>query len=88
MKRNRMAILLCVMLGLFCGGCGVKTGNSISAELSQTVENYDTEDAKNIEEKSEAESIQDEIANVELQSWEYEPVGNESAHSAVVSALG
>lgn len=75
MKRKRIALLLCIMFILFCSGCGAKEEKmqfSISAEQIQPAENQHTEDVNDIEEKSEAESIQDEIAKVEVKSCEYE----------------
>ena len=96
-KRKRMnfmkkttAILLGIMFIIFCSGCGAemeKMQSSLSDEQPQSTENrhtenYYTEDANDIEEKSKAvndieekseiESIQDEIAKVEVKSCEYE----------------
>ena len=80
MERERISILLCIMFILFCSGCGAKmekTQSSISDEQPQSIEkqhteNHYTEDVIDIEEKSEIESIQDEIAKVEVKSCEYE----------------
>lgn len=63
------------MFILFCSGCGEKTEEvppSVSVEPLQPTEDQHTEDVNSIEEKSEAESIQDEIAKVEVKSCEYE----------------
>lgn len=75
MKGKRLAILLCFMFISFCSGCGAKMEKmqfSTSDEQLQYAENRQTEDANDIEEKREAESIQDEIAKVEVKSCEYE----------------
>jgi uncharacterized protein YecT (DUF1311 family) len=76
---KKIVILMCVMLSLFCIGCGAKKDDSVSDEQLQAVENRDTEDKSEPEstenqntEKSETESIQDEIAKVEVKSVEYE----------------
>lgn len=85
MKRKIIATSLCIMSILLCSGCGAKTEEmqfSIPVERLQPEENQHTEDVNaenmnnenlnDIEEKSEAESIQDEIAKVEDKSCEYE----------------
>ncbi|MDE5908915.1 MAG: hypothetical protein K2H52_09295 [Lachnospiraceae bacterium] len=64
MKRKKIAILLCIMSTLFCSGCGGKMEKmqfSISDEQLQSEENRHTEGVDDIEEKSEAESIQESI---------------------------
>lgn len=75
MKRKRILILLCVMFTSFCSGCGAKVEEIQFPKFDesfQTTENRQTEDVMDIEEKDETESIQDEIARVEVQSCEYE----------------
>lgn len=75
MKRKRSAILLCIMFILFCSGCGEKTEEmppSVSVEPIQPTGDQHIEDANGMEEKSETESIQDEIVKVEVKSCEYE----------------
>lgn len=75
MKTKRIAILLCIMFILFCSGCGAKTEkeqSSRSNEQHQPTEGQYIEEMDDIEEKSETESIQDEIAKVEVKSHEYE----------------
>lgn len=75
MKRKRILILLCVMFTSFCSGCGAKEEEIQFPKFDesfQTTENRQTEDVMDIEEKDETESIQDEIARVEVQSCEYE----------------
>ncbi len=75
MKRKRIAIELGMMLILFCGGCGAKTENiqfPPSDEQVQSAENPHIEEVSDLEEKSETESIQDELAKVEVKSCEYE----------------
>ena len=75
MKRKRILILLCVMFTSFCSGCGAKVEEVQFPKFDeplQTTENRQIEDMMDIEEKDETESIQDEIARVEVQSCEYE----------------
>ncbi len=86
MKRRGITILWSIIFILFCSACGAKTDKiqfSIS-EQPQPAENQhteavndaeqgrDTEDASDIKEISETESIQDELAKVEVTSCEYE----------------
>lgn len=75
MKRKRILILLCIMSISICSGCGAKVEEVQFPKFDgsfQTTENRQTEDVMDIEEKDETESIQDEIARVEVQSCEYE----------------
>lgn len=63
------------MLALFCNGCGTEMEemqSSVSDEQLQFAEDEHIEDMADIEEKNEVESIQDEIARVEVKSCEYE----------------
>ena len=86
MKRRGITILWSIIFILFCSACGAKTDKiqfSIS-EQPQPAENQhteavndaeqgrDTEDGSDIKEISETESIQDELAKVEVMSCEYE----------------
>ena len=86
MKRRGITILWSIIFILFCSACGAKTDKiqfSIS-EQPQPAENQhteavndaeqgrDTEDGSDIKEISETESIQDELAKVEVTSCEYE----------------
>ncbi len=63
-----LLILLCIMT-LF--GCAKEPDGGLIDEKSQSRENWHTEDVNDTE-KSEVESIQDEIAEVEDKSCEYE----------------
>lgn len=75
MKRKRIAIGLGMMLILFCGGCGAKTEKiqfPPSDEQVQSAENPHIEEVGDLEETSGTESIQDELAKVEVKSCEYE----------------
>ena len=68
-------MVLCSMFLAFCSGCSAKTEKipfPISDAQPQSTENRPTEDVNDMEKKNEAESIQDEIAKVELKSCEYE----------------
>lgn len=84
---KRIKILLCLILVLACSGCGTtveKTQFPAQDEQLQGAENPDTQevaDTKEIaeieesvdtEEKNEVETIQDEIAKVEIASCEFE----------------
>ena len=63
------------MFTSFCSGCGAKVEEVQFPKFDeplQTTENRQIEDMMDIEEKDETESIQDEIARVEVQSCEYE----------------
>ena len=86
MKRRGITIVWSIIFILFCSACGAKTDKiqfSIS-EQPQPAENQhteavndaeqgrDTEDGSDIKEISETESIQDELAKVEVMSCEYE----------------
>lgn len=110
MKRKRIALLLCTMFILFCGGCGEKDGekegenyptveinqpnestsNLENLERTENPEQTDTDGVltgdvdsvpdgaleknpeQTISESIHFESIQDEIAEVEAKSYEYE----------------
>ncbi|MBE5880762.1 MAG: DUF1311 domain-containing protein [Lachnospiraceae bacterium] len=75
MKRKRLSILLCVICILFSGGCGTQTEEmqtNAPDEQLESVENQYTEYVIDIEEKSADESIQAEIAKIEVESCEYE----------------
>lgn len=83
--KKRITIVLYIMVLLFSSGCGVKVEEvpfSTPDEQPQSAQNRQTEEGNNIDindinrndiiEKSETESIQDEIAKIETKSSEYE----------------
>lgn len=74
MKGKRIAIVSCMLFMLFCGGCGARKEVPFpgAGGPQPAPEQPRTEAGNDIEEKNEAESIQDELARVEDKSREYE----------------
>jgi uncharacterized protein YecT (DUF1311 family) len=52
---KKIVILMCVMLSLFCIGCGAKKDDSVSDEQLQAVENTDTEEVSDTEAVADSE---------------------------------
>lgn len=84
---KRIKILLCLILVLACSGCGTPTEktqfpaqdeqlqgaeNPDTQEVADTKEIAEIEESVDTEEKNEVETIQDEIAKVEIASCEFE----------------
>lgn len=74
---KRIAILLCVVVLLLCGGCNtIKEQTEVSvSEVLTSAESQDTEAVSEAEEERETKSIQEELEEAESLSWEcYESV--------------